>query len=403
MYTSNIINSMTIKSYKTEVLLTKKQANKVNQSFGICRWLYNEYISKNRQLYQLYQRGFLDKYQKHFLSANEFDKYINHYLKNRQEYTWINRCGSKARKKTIVNAETAFTKFFKGSAGFPKFKKKNQQSIKLYFPKNGKGDWSIWRHRIQVPTIGIVRLKELGYFPINALVKNGTISQKANRYFVSITVIVPNKSLSKPTSEPLGVDLGIKDLAVLSNGVKYKNINKSSSIILLEKQLKREQRRLSRKLKNKKHGGEQSAIYFANISKNVLKLQKLYQRLSHIRTNYINQVINQIVKQEPSYIAIEDLNISGMIKNHHLAKAISSCKFYEFRKKLTTKCYERGIELRVVNRFYPSSKICHKCNHIKHKLKLSDRIYICDACGNKIDRDVQAAINLKDAKKYKIA
>lgn len=392
-----------LKSYKTEILLTAKQQNKILQSIGIYRWLYNEYIARNRRLYKLYQRGFLDKHQKHFISAMDFDKFVNNHLKNHEEYAWINECGSKARKKAITNAETAFKKFFKSKAGFPEFKKRSRQSVKIYFPKNNKGDWTIVRHWVQIPTIGKVRLKEFGYLPIGAIVKSGTVSQKADRFYASIVVDIPQSQCVKPQGEPLGVDLGLKDLAILSDGTKHKNINKTVTVRRLKKQLRREQRRLSRKLENKKKRGEKTATYFANISKNALKIQKLHHRLTSIRTNYINQVINDIIKREPSYITIEDLNVSGMMKNRHLAKAVAECNFHEFRTKLTARCHEYGIELRVVDRFYPSSKTCHKCGNIKHDLKLSDRIYICNKCGNIIDRDYQAALNLRDVSEYKIA
>lgn len=391
------------KSYKTEILPTIKQADMVCRSMGICRWLYNEYIARNKRLYKLYQRGYLDENQKHFMSAMDFDKFVNHKLKNREERAWINECGSKARKKSITNAETAFKKFFKGEAGFPRFKKRNRQSVGIYFPKNNKGDWTIKRHWVQVPTIGKVKLKEFGYLPVGATVKSGTVSQKADRFYVSVLVDIPESQYVEPRGEPLGIDLGLKDLAILSNGTKYKNVNKTTVVKRLNKKLRREQRRLSRKLENKKKRGEKSAIYFANISKNILKVQKLYHKLTSIRTNYTNQVVNEIVKQEPSYITIEDLNVRGMMKNRHLAKAVAECKFYEFRIKLTAKCREHGIELRVADRFYPSSKTCHKCGYIKHDLKLSDRTYICPECGNTVDRDYQAALNLRDVKKYKIA
>ena len=391
------------RSYKTEILPTTKQQDKIRRSIGICRWLYNEYIARNKQLYKLYQRGCLDENQKHFISAMDFDKFVNHKLKNREERAWINECGSKARKKSITNAETAFKKFFKGEADFPRFKKRNRQSVEIYFPKNNKGDWTVKRHWVQIPTIGKGRLKEFGYLPVGATVKSGTVSQKVDRFYVSVVVDMPDPQYVEPNGEPLGIDLGLKDLAILSNGTKYKNINKTAVVRRLKKKLRREQRRLSRKLENKKKRGEKSATYFANISKNILKAQKLYQRLTSIRTNYTNQVIHEIVKREPSYITIEDLNVKGMMKNRHLAKDVAECKFYEFRTKLTAKCHERGIELRVVDRFYPSSKTCHKCGCIKHDLKLSDREYICPECGNTIDRDYQAALNLRDVKEYKVA
>lgn len=392
-----------LKSYRTEILPTPRQCEKIRRSIGICRWLYNEYIARNKRLYRLYQRGCLDERQKHFLSAMDFDKFVNHHLKNTEELSWINECGSKARKKAITNAEMAFRKFFHGEAGFPKFKKRGRQSVGIYFPKNNKGDWTIERHRIQIPTIGKVRLKEFGYLPAGATAKSGVVSQKADRYYVSVVIDIPSPQYAPSEGEPLGIDLGLKDFAILSDGTKFKNINKTAAVRRLEKKLRREQRRLSRKLEHKKKkGSDKPAAFFANISKNVLKVQKLHHRLTSIRTNYTNQVIHAILKRGPSFIAIEDLNVSGMMKNRHLAKAVTACKFYEFRTKLTAKCHERGIELRVVDRFYPSSKTCHACGHVKKDLKLSDRTYTC-TCGYTADRDHNAARNLRDAKTYEIA
>lgn len=228
-------------------------------------------------------------------------------------------------------------------------------------------------------------------------IKSGTISIKADRYYVSVLVEIPNVKITNNSNDGIGVDLGLKNLAIVSNGKTYKNINKSIRIKKLEKQLRREQRCLSRKYENLKKGKSTQR----NIQKQKLKVQKLYHRITNIRTDYINKVIAEIVETKPSYITIENLNISGMIKNRHLSKTVASQKFYEFRTKLKAKCDENGIELRVVDRWYPSSKICHCCGAIKKDLKLSDRIYRCD-CGYVEDRDLNAALNLRDALIYEI-
>ena len=201
----------------------------------------------------------------------------------------------------------------------------------------------------------------------------------------------------------LGIDLGVKEFAVISDGVVKKNINKTAKLRKLEKQLKREQRCLSRKYedlkkRNDKMKGEATR---QNIQKQVLKVQKLHHRIDNIRTDYINKCVNEIVKTKPSYITIEDLNVKGMMKNKHLSKAVASQKFYEFRTKLGAKCKKLGIELRIVDRWYPSSKLCHECGRIKKNLKLSDREYICE-CGYHADRDYNASLNLRDAISYKI-
>ena len=211
--------------------------------------------------------------------------------------------------------------------------------------------------------------------------------------------------ISNTNNEGLGIDLGIKEFAVCSDGIKFKNINKTSIIKKVEKNLKREQRKLSRKyeslkIRNKKEKG--GNVTRQNIQKQIVKVQKLHQRLTNIRTDYINKIVSSIIKQKPSYITIEDLNVKGMMKNKHLSKAIASQKFFEFKTKLMSKCKQNDVELRIVDRFYPSSKTCSQCGKVKKDLKLSDRIYKCN-CGLTIDRDLNASINLKNAKKYKIA
>ncbi|MBQ3414278.1 MAG: transposase [Clostridia bacterium] len=391
------------RAYKVEIKPTPSQIKKINQSIGVCRWLYNEYLATNNKLYAQFKEGLIDKKQA-FMSANDFDKYINNEVKVLDEYSWINNCGSKARKKAIKNAETAYKRFFKGQSSFPKFKKKNKSDVKLYFPKNNKADWKIDRHRIMIPTLKNVRLKEYGYIPVAAKVISGTVSKKANRYYVSVIIDTENTS-QENMNQGIGIDLGIKDFAICSNTDKpYKNINKTQRVRKLEKKLLREQRKLSRKyeslkLRNKKEKGEATR---QNIQKQIIKVQILHQRLANIRTDYINKVVSSVVRNKPQYITIEDLNVKGLMKNKHLSKAVAEQKFYEFRNKLTNKCHALGIELRIVNRFYPSSKLCHSCGSIKKDLKLKDRIYKCE-CGYVADRDYNASLNLRDAKIYNIA
>ena len=386
------------RAYKTEIKPTQKQIEKINQSIGICRWLYNSYLAKNKELYEQYKQGLITK-EKAFMSANDFDKYTNNEVKVLDDFKWINNCGSKARKKSMCNAETAYKRFFKGQSKFPKFKKKSKSDVKLYFPKNNKGDWKVERHRIMIPTLKNVRLKEYGYIPVGAKVISGTVSKKADRYYVSVIVDI-DAPIIKNTNKGIGIDLGLKDFAICSDGNIYKNINKTQRIRKLEKKLKREQKRLSRKNEFiKKRGGTATK---SNINKKIVKVQKLHHRLDNIRTDYINKTISRIVNQKPKFITIEDLNVKGMMKNKHLSKAVAEQKFYEFRNKLTTKCNALGIELRIVDRFYPSSKLCHCCGSIKKDLKLKDRIYKCE-CGYIEDRDYNASLNLRDCLTYKIA
>ena len=385
------------RAYKIEINPTDDQKSKIHQTIGVSRFIYNFYIAHNKEIYEKEGK---------FVSGMDFSKWLNNeYIPNNQDKKWIKEVSSKATKQAIMNGDKAFKDFFKKAKGFPKFKKKKNQDVKAYFPKNNKTDWTLERHRVKIPTLGWVRLKEFGYIPKNSVVKSGTVSQKADRYYVSILVEETCIKISNPNNEGLGIDLGIKEFAICSNGNKFKNINKTSTVKKIEKKLKREQRKLSRKyesLKIRNKNIKEGRATSQNIQKQIVKVQKLHQRLANIRTDYINKTVFSIVKQKPSYITIEDLAISNMMKNKHLSKAIESQKFFEFKTKLMSKCKENNIELRIVDRFYPSSKTCSNCGKVKKDLNLSDRIYKCD-CGFNIDRDLNASINLKNAKKYKIA
>ena len=390
-----------LKSYKTEINPTFEQKQIINRTIGVCRFIYNFYLAHNREIYES---------EKRFVSGMDFSKWLNNeFLSNNSEFSWIKDVSSKSVKQSIMNAEKAFKNFFKGKSKFPKFKKKNKSDVKMYFAKtDAKAIISCERHRIKIPTLGWVQLKEKGYIPTNPdthIIKSGAISCKAGKYYVS--VLVEQEETIKPQLNDfgIGIDLGIKDFAICSNGKIYKNINKSSQIRKLEKKLKREQRSLSRKYERykKQNKNLKGVAIRQNIQKQKLKVQKLYQRLDNIRTDYVNKVISELVKTKPMWITIEDLNISGMMKNRHLSKAIAQQKFFEFRTKLLAKCKEYGIELRVVDRFYPSSKTCHNCGCVKPDLKLSDRTYHCDECGYTEDRDFNASLNLRDCPTYKIA
>ncbi|WP_415288106.1 RNA-guided endonuclease InsQ/TnpB family protein [Clostridium perfringens] len=385
------------RAYKIEINPTDEQKSKIHRTIGVSRFIYNFYIAHNKEVYEKEGK---------FVSGMDFSKWLNNeYIPNNQDKKWIKEVSSKATKQAIMNGEKAFKDFFKGTKGFPKFKKRKNQDVKAYFPKNNKTDWTLERHRVKIPTLGWIRFKEFGYIPTNSVVKSGTVSQKSNRYYVSILVEEDDIQVFNPINEGIGIDVGIKDFAICSDGVKFKNINKTSTVKKVEKKLKREQRKLSRKYESlkirNKNIGEGRATR-QNIQKQVVKVQKLHQRLANIRTDYINKTVFSIIKQKPSYITIEDLAVSNLMKNKHLSKAIASQKFFEFKTKLMSKCKENNIELRIVDRFYPSSKTCSQCGQVKKDLKLSDRIYRCD-CGLTIDRDLNASINLKNAKKYKIA
>ncbi|WP_078386839.1 RNA-guided endonuclease InsQ/TnpB family protein, partial [Bacillus cereus] len=377
------------RAYLIEIKPTTEQINKIRQTIGVCRYVYNLYISKNKEAYESEGK---------FLSGYNFSKWLNN-IHTKECDQWIKEVSSKAVKQAIMNGDKAFKRFFKGLSQFPRYKKKRKQDVKCYFPKNNKTDWTVERHRVKVPTIGWIRLKEYGYIPKNATVKSGTVYQRAGRYYVSIlcevTEVKPNPTLN---AVGLGIDLGIKDFAVRSDGKTHKNINKTIQVKKIEKRLKREQRSLSRKFENIRKRGEQPVTNKrANINKNILRMQQLHARLANIRLAYVKSIVNDVVKTKPTFITVEDLNVKGMMKNKHLSKAVAQQCFYAFKTWLSTKCREYGIELRQADRFYPSSKMCSCCGQKKSDLKLSDRVYKCE-CGNVIDRDLNASINLLQAK-----
>ena len=389
------------KAFKTELRVTKHHIAKIHQSIGICRFLYNAYIAKNKELYELFKNGEIDK-KSAFMGAYAFDKYINNEVKVLDEFKWINDCASKARKKAILNAEIAYKQFLKGQSKLPRFKKKKNQNVKIYLPMNSKTDWIVERHKIKIPTFGFIELKEKGYIPTNAKVVSGTISTKAGRYYVSVLCdIADYNNYSDVRSEGIGIDLGIKDFAIISNvDEPFKNINKTEIIRKLNKRLKRLQRQISKKYEINKNG--KKYIKTKNIIKQENKVRTIYQKLSNIRLNYVHQITNILVKSKPEYIVIENLDIMKMIKNKHLSRMILQQNFYKFKKQLIYKCMWNNIELRVANRWFPSSKICSECGNINKDLKLSDRIYVCKKCGIVLDRDKNASINLMNAKEYKI-
>ena len=382
------------KRFLTEILLTPQQRDKFFQTRGTCRFVYNMFLAQNQEWH---------KQGKKYMSAKAFSVWLNNeYIPDNPDKVWIKDVYSKAVKQSLENAHIAYTRFFKGESKFPKFKKKGKNEPKMYFVKNNKKDCICERHRIKIPSLGWVQLKEKGYIPTTKdgyIISSGTIDYIAGKFYVSALVEVPCKQELNNVNEGIGIDLGIKDLAIVSNGSTYKNINKTTRVKKLEKKLKRGQRKLSRKYENKKKGGSTQG---RNIQKQIEVVQRIHHKLANIRDNYIKTTVNEIVKTKPSYITIEDLNVGGMMKNKHLSKAVQQQKFYQFRQILTQKCKENGIELRVVDRWFPSSKICNCCGQIKKDLKLSDRIYKCD-CGYSEDRDFNASLNLRDATIYEVA
>lgn len=380
------------KAYKTEILLSDMQQQKVKQTIGVCRYIYNLYLHTAQEHYK--ETG------KH-LTGYDFSKWLNNVYTKEIE-PWIKEVSSKSVKQSIMNGDRAFKRFFKGVSQFPRFKKKKNQDVKAYFPKNNSTDLTVERHRIKIPTIGWVRLKEYGYIPTRAEVKSCTISCKAGRYFISVLCEEDAiRTDEAPEHDGIGIDLGISTFAVCSHHVEFETINKTKRVIQLEKQLKRQQRKLSRSYEQNKQR-KRGEFCAKNRQKQQIVVQKLHARLANIRQQYIRYVVSTLVKTKPMYFTIEDLNVKGMMQNRHLAKAIAQQGFYTFKEWLLAKCLEHKIELRLVNRWYPSSKQCSSCGIKKAELSLSERIFSCDHCGTVLARDFNASLNLKHAKEYTV-
>ena len=376
------------KSLKTEIRFNNTQRTQYFKTIGVCRFVYNLYLNQIIEHYKNTNK---------FLSAYEFEKYLNHiYLKDNPDKKWIKEVSQKAVKQSILNCETAFKNFFREfkknkKAGYPKYKKRGKNDCSYYAFVN----IHVKNNKIKVPLLNWIKIKEKGYITEDLNIVNIHIDYKAGRFFISVLVKIEKQSnpIQENINEPIGIDLGINKFATLSNGTIYKNINKVKKVIKLNKSIKHQQKSLSRKLEIKKKGKSQS---IKNIEKNILKIQCLFLRKSNIKIDYLNQIINEIVKTKPSKIVLEDLNIKWMLKNRHLSRAISEQSFYDFRNKLEQKCKELGIKVITANRFYPSSKKCSKCGYVHKDLKLKDRVFICPSCGFEIDRDLNASINLKN-------
>ena len=389
-----------LRAYKVELKPTNEQIQIIERTMGVCRYVYNLFIGINRDNYRNNSQGYMSGY--------DFSKWLNNeYRKGNPDKLWIWEVSSKAVKKAIMNADTAYKKFLKGKAGFPNFKRRNGRPSSMYLPRNNPTDILTERYRAKIPTLGWVRLKEYGYVPRQTKAVSVTITRRAGRYFASFLFeIKATNPVSAEQSESIGIDLGVKSFAVISDGRNYPNINKSERVRKLIRRLKREQRKFLRKIHKLKQRKEEAAskkCKSSNLYKQRLKVQRAYMRLSNKRHDYINKTVHEIVRARPEYITIEDLNVSGMMKNHHLSRAIANCEFYYFRALLERKCLEFGIQLRIADRFYASSKTCSRCGKVKKDLKLSDRVYECAECELVIDRDYNAALNLRSCKKFSTA
>ena len=366
-----------------------KQKTKLFQYANVARFAYNWALEQEQKNYKSGGK---------FLSDVDLRKEFTK-MKQTQEYKWLNDVSNNVAKQAIKDACDAYKRFFKGLARFPKFKSRKKSSPSFY-QDNVKIQFSETHVKVEGFTtskkknkqkLNWIRLVEHGRIPTDCKYSNPRIKFDGLNWWITVGIEYPD-SVVVSENEGTGIDLGIKDLAICSDGNKYKNINKSNKVKKLEKKKRRLQRSISRSYEKNKKGKEYCKTN--NVIKKEKLLLKLYHRLTNIRQNHLHQTTSEIVKREPSFICIEDLNVSGMMKNRHLSKAVQEQCFYEFRRQIEYKSAWNNIPVIVADRFFPSSKLCSCCGTIKKDLKLSDRIYKCE-CGNVINRDYQAALNLK--------
>lgn len=379
-----------IKTIKVMLIPNNKQKTKLFQSAGVARFAYNWSLARQKENYNN-GRKFLSDYD----LRKEFTK-----LKTQEEYNWLNNYSNNISKQAIKDACLAYKRFFKGQSAFPKFKSKRKSKSSFYVDtdkiqfteKSIKFEKLTLSKKKNKQKLNWVRLAENNKIPVDSKYINPRVTFDGLNWFVSIGVeCADNTDIAE--NDGIGVDLGLKDLAVISNMDKpYKNINKTQKIKKLKKKKCSLQRQISKKyLMNKK--GE-SYCKTSNIIKTEKILLKLNHRLTNIRHNYLHQITTEIINRKPKFIVLEDLNVKGMMKNKHLSEAIAEQCFYEFYRQIEYKSSWNNIKFIIADRFYPSSKLCSCCKAVKKDLKLSDRVYKCDNCGNVVDRDKNASINL---------
>ena len=378
-----------IESIKVRLLPNNKQSTKLFQYAGCSRFAYNWTISREQENYKQGNKFLLD---------NELRKEFTQ-LKKQENYKWLNKISNNVTKQAIKDACNSYKRFFKGQSKHPKFKnKKNskqsfyQDNVKIQFTDTHvKVEGFATSNKRNKQKLNWIKLCEKGRIPTNCKYRNPRITYDGLYWHISVSVEVED-NINIPTNEGIGIDLGLKDLAICSDGHTYKNVNKTNKVKKIEKRRRRLQRSISRKYNMNKRG--ESYKKTSNIIKRERELLKVIKRLTNIRQNHLHQITSDIVKRKPSFICIENLNVSGMMKNKHLSKAVQQQGFYEFRRQMEYKSVWNNISVIIADRFFPSSKLCSCCGEIKKDLRLSDRIYKCD-CGNIIDRDFQASLNLK--------
>ncbi len=380
-----------MKSFKVMLVPNNEQRTRLFQFAGTARFAYNWALQKEREAYDAGE-----KFISNFDLRKEFTT-----LRNSAEYPWLKTISNNVTKQAINDCVDAFIKFFKKQSRYPQFKSKRRGDFSFYQDTDKiritathvKFEMISTSRRKNRRQLNWIRLAEVERIPVGVKYKQPRITFDGLNWWLAVSVeFEPEKS--QADGEPIGIDLGIKNLATCSDGTVYPNINRTASVRRLKKKQRRLQRSISRKYEMNNTKGE-SYSKTRNIIKSERKLLRIHHRLANIRQNYRHQITSEIIGRKPNSITLEDLNVQGMMSNRHLSKAVQEQGFYEFRRQIEYKAQWAGITVVIADRYYPSSKTCIACGHVKKNLRLSERIYHCEKCGNEIDRDLQAAINLR--------
>jgi len=384
---------MMIKSIKIQLKPNNKQKTKLFECAGVARWAYNWTLARQQENYKNGGK---------FIKDNELRKELT-LLKKTDKYKWLNDYSNNITKQAIKDACNAYERFFEEYSNFPRFKSKKKSKPSFYVDTDKikftgthiKLEKLTTSKKSNKQQLNWIRLCEHDRVPYGKDVKyiNPRVTYDGLNWWISVGIEYPDNNVIS-NNEGIGIDLGVEKLATCSNGIVYKNINKTNKIKKLEKRKKR----LQRKVSNKYEKGREGSRY--RKTKNIIELEKqlkkLNQRLTNIRHNYLHQITADIIKRKPSFITVEDLNVIGMMKNKHLSKAIQEQCFYEFYRQLKYKSEWNNIKFIVADRYFPSSKKCSCCGTYKKDLKLSDREYVCENCSSVLDRDYNASLNLKN-------
>ena len=365
-----------ILSKKIRIIPTKEQEQQLWKSAGAARFMYNWTLAKQEENH---------KNNGKFISDNDLRKEVTK-MKQTEEFKWLNEVSNNIAKQAVKDGCNAYIRFFKGESERPKFKSKKRSKTSFY---NDNIKLKVKHRKVLIEKVGWIKTKE--QIPMDVKYTNPRVSYDGKYWYISIGIEKENPKVEL-TEESIGIDVGIKNLAKCSNGMTFENINKAKLVKKLEKKLRRLQRKLSKKYELHKEG--RKFVKTSNIEKLEKQIRLLHRKLSNIRNNHLHQATTKIVKTKPSRVVMETLNIKGMMKNKHLSKAIQQQGLYKFKRQLQYKCEFYGIEFIEADKWYPSSKMCSKCGHIKDKLLLSERTYICEECGAVTDRDFNASVNL---------